>query len=58
MANVLAWRKEVITKLIENEKFSVNDLVIFLTARALKRHPEINSSWQDDHVARYRDVHI
>lgn len=58
MANVLAWRKEVIAKLPENEKFSVNDLVIFLTARALKRHPEINSSWQDDHVARYRDVHM
>lgn len=58
MANVLAWRKEVIAKIPENEKFSVNDLVIFLTARALKRHPEINSSWQDDHVARYRDVHM
>lgn len=58
MTNILAWRKEVLAKLPESEKFSVNDLVIFLTARALKRHPEINSSWQDDHVARYRDVHM
>ncbi|WGL59311.1 pyruvate dehydrogenase complex dihydrolipoamide acetyltransferase [Pigmentibacter sp. JX0631] len=58
MTNLLAWRKDVIAKLSEAEKFSVNDLVIFLTSRALKRHPEINSSWQDDHVARYRDVHM
>lgn len=58
MTNLLAWRKDVIAKLSEAEKFSVNDLVIFLTSRALKRHPEINSSWQEDHVARYRDVHM
>jgi pyruvate dehydrogenase E2 component (dihydrolipoamide acetyltransferase) len=58
MTNILSWRKEVVAKLSENEKFSVNDLVIFLTARALKRHPEVNSSWQDDYVAHYRDVHM
>ena len=58
MTNLLAWRKDAIAKLPENEKFSVNDLVIFLTARALKRHPDVNSSWQDDYIAKYRDVHM
>ncbi len=58
MTNLLSWRKEVVAKLTENEKFSVNDLVIFLAARALKRHPGVNSSWQDEYVAQYRDVHM
>lgn len=58
MTNLLSWRKEVIAKLPENEKFSVNDLVIFLTARSLKRHPGVNASWQDEYVAQYRDVHM
>lgn len=58
MTNLLLWRKEVVAKLSENEKFSVNDLVIFLTARALKRHPGVNASWQDEYVAQYRDVHM
>lgn len=58
MTSVLNWRKEVIAKLPEDKKFSVNDIVIFLTARALKNHPEINASWQDDHIAQYRDVHM
>lgn len=58
MTNLLAWRKETIAKISQSEKFSVNDLVIFLTARALKRHPAVNSSWFDDHIAQYRDVHM
>lgn len=58
MTNLLAWRRDALTKLSEKEKFSVNDLVIFLTSRALKRHPAVNSSWFDDHVAQYRDVHM
>jgi pyruvate dehydrogenase E2 component (dihydrolipoamide acetyltransferase) len=58
MTNLLAWRRDALTKLSEKEKFSVNDLVIFLTSRALKRHPAVNSSWFDDHIAQYRDVHM
>lgn len=58
MTNLLSWRKEIISKLPDNEKFSVNDLVIFLTARALKRFPQVNSSWQDEYVAQYSDVHM
>ncbi|BBH52589.1 dihydrolipoamide acetyltransferase family protein [Fluviispira sanaruensis] len=58
MTNLLAWRKSIVAKLPDDQKFSVNDLAIFLTARALKRHPEVNSSWQDDCVLQYGDVHM
>lgn len=58
MTALLKWRKEVISKLSEDKKFSVNDIVIFLTARALKHHPIVNASWQDEFIAQYRDVHI
>jgi pyruvate dehydrogenase E2 component (dihydrolipoamide acetyltransferase) len=39
-------------------KVSVNDLLIKATAVALKRHPEVNSAWHDDHVKRYHRVHV
>lgn len=58
MTNLLSWRKQALTQLKEDQKFSVNDVIIFLTARALKKHPQINSSWQDEQVAQYRDVHM
>lgn len=58
MTALLKWRKEAILKLPEDKKFSVNDIVIFLTARALKHHPIVNASWQDEFIAQYRDVHM
>ena len=39
-------------------KVSVNDLLIKATALALKRHPEINAAWHDDHIKRHHRVHI
>lgn len=58
MTSLLNWRKEMIAKISEDKKFSVNDIVIFLTARALKQHPAVNASWQEDSIAQYRDVHM
>lgn len=58
LTNLLNWRKEVVAKLPENQKFSVNDLVIFLTSRALKKHPEINASWKEEFIEQYHDVHM
>ncbi len=58
MASLLNWRKETLTKLPEDQKFSVNDLIIFLTSRALKRHPQVNSSWKEEFIEQYRDVHM
>jgi pyruvate dehydrogenase E2 component (dihydrolipoamide acetyltransferase) len=31
---------------------------VFLISKALKKHPVINSSWQDDHVLQYNAVHM
>ena len=39
-------------------KVSVNDLLIKATAAALKRHPEINAQWHDDHIKRFHRAHI
>jgi pyruvate dehydrogenase E2 component (dihydrolipoamide acetyltransferase) len=58
MGPLLSWRKEILTKLPEQEKFSVNDLIIFLTARALKKHPALNASWQEEEIVQYGDVHL
>jgi pyruvate dehydrogenase E2 component (dihydrolipoamide acetyltransferase) len=42
----------------EGLKVSVNDLLIKATALALKRHPEINAQWHDDHIKRFHRVHM
>jgi pyruvate dehydrogenase E2 component (dihydrolipoamide acetyltransferase) len=58
MDNIIAWRKQTIARLGEDKKFSVNDVIILLAAKALRKHPEVNSSWQGDHIAQYGDVHV
>jgi pyruvate dehydrogenase E2 component (dihydrolipoamide acetyltransferase) len=58
MGPLLAWRKATIAKVSEAEKFSVNDLIVFLVSRALRKHPNINSSWQNDFIAQYNSVHM
>ena len=39
-------------------KISVNDLVVKASALALKKHPNINSSWLGDKIRRNHHVHI
>jgi len=39
-------------------KVSVNDLIIKATALALKRHPEVNAQWHEDHIKRFHRVDI
>lgn len=58
MGPLLAWRKSTVAKLSEAERFSVNDLIVFLVSRALRKHPNINSSWQGDFIAQYNSVHM
>ena len=58
MGGILAWRKDTVAKLPDEKKFSVNDLLVFIVARALKRHLAINSSWQTDYIAQYNSVHM
>lgn len=58
MGPLLAWRKATLAKISEAEKFSVNDLIVFLVSRALRKHPNINASWQNDFIAQYNSVHL
>ncbi|MEY2988503.1 MAG: hypothetical protein RJB13_2024 [Pseudomonadota bacterium] len=58
MGPLLAWRKATISKLSEAERFSVNDIIVFLVSRALRKHPNINASWQGDFIAQYNSVHM
>jgi pyruvate dehydrogenase E2 component (dihydrolipoamide acetyltransferase) len=40
------------------EKVSFNDIIIKATALALKRHPECNAWWQEDHIRYWNEVHV
>lgn len=53
---LLDWRKATMERL--KTKFSLNDILVHLVARALKAHPEINASWNGDSILRYRTVHM
>ncbi len=57
MTKLIAWRKELNAD-EASKKVSVNDLLILATARALHRHPEVNASWQKEHIVRFGSVHI
>lgn len=62
MSAILDWRESLNQnpKIISGElpKVSINDLIMFICAKALSHHPEINSSWQNDHILQYGNVHL
>jgi pyruvate dehydrogenase E2 component (dihydrolipoamide acetyltransferase) len=39
-------------------KISFNDMILKACGVALKKHPNVNSSWKDDHIRRNAHVHI
>ncbi|MFK7871626.1 MAG: dihydrolipoamide acetyltransferase family protein [Oligoflexales bacterium] len=39
-------------------RVSVNDLIMMATARALKKHPQVNASWQGEFIRHHHDVHL
>ena len=39
-------------------KASINDIVVLAVAKALKQHPQVNSSWQEDHIQQFANVDI
>jgi pyruvate dehydrogenase E2 component (dihydrolipoamide acetyltransferase) len=56
MDNAIAARKIINEK--GNAKVSFNDMVILAAAKALKKHPSVNSSWRGDFIRRNDHVHI
>jgi pyruvate dehydrogenase E2 component (dihydrolipoamide acetyltransferase) len=56
MDNAIAARKSM--NEIEGNKISFNDMVIKAVSMALKKHPNVNSSWLGDVIRRNNHVHI
>lgn len=61
MSEMQKWRtrtNEAATEGSGISKVSMNDLIMFAVARALRRHPAVNSSWQGETIIEYGNVHV
>lgn len=62
MTAMAEWRARLNQdpKVVNKElpKVSLNDLIIMATAKALKKHPEVNASWYDDYILEHGNIHI
>src|SRR5690606_38698571 len=59
MGRLLELRRRVNERLEEQGvRTSINDFIIKAVASALSKHPEINASWGETVIRRYRQVHI
>ena len=43
---------------VSSHKISFNDLIIKCCAMALRKHPEVNSSWIGENIRQYQHIHI
>lgn len=58
VSELLALRKKINENIDEQDKVSVTDMLIKVTAGALELHPECNCTMQDDAIYRYKDIHL
>lgn len=61
MSATIAWRKKLNEKANPEAgvpKVSFNDIVMLATAKALRKHPEVNSSWEGDQIRTFASVSI
>ena len=58
MDNVLELRKQVNASVSEDQKISVNDIVVKAAAMSLVKHPFANSSYQDKSIRFYEQADI
>lgn len=56
MDNAIAARKAV--NEVSPVKVSFNDLIIKACAMALRKHPEVNSSWMNDFIRQNKHIHV
>ncbi|MGO2293822.1 MAG: pyruvate dehydrogenase complex dihydrolipoamide acetyltransferase, partial [Psychroflexus halocasei] len=56
MENAMASRKQI--NAMPDTKVSFNDLVIKASAMALRKHPRVNSTWQNDVTRIAKHIHI
>jgi len=58
MDKALEFRKQINQSLKDDEKVSVNDVIVKVAAQALSKHPFANSSYQDKTIRFYEDADI
>jgi len=58
MDNTLAVRKQINSNLSDDEKISVNDIIVKATAMSLLKHEWVNASYQDKTVRFYQQADI
>ena len=58
MDNSLAVRKQINANLSDEDKISVNDIIVKAAAMALLKHPWVNASYQDKNVRFYEQADI
>jgi pyruvate dehydrogenase E2 component (dihydrolipoamide acetyltransferase) len=58
MDKALEFRKQINASAQEEEKVSVNDVIVKVAAMALTKHPFVNSSYQDKTIRFYEDADI
>ena len=58
MDNALALRKQINANLNDEEKVSVNDIIVKTAAMALVKHPFVNASYQDKTIRFYEQADI
>lgn len=58
MDNALNLRKQINATIKEEEKVSVNDIIVKVAAQALTRHAFVNASYQDKTIRFYEDADI
>ncbi|MBC7901580.1 MAG: pyruvate dehydrogenase complex dihydrolipoamide acetyltransferase [Saprospiraceae bacterium] len=58
MDNVLALRKQINANLEDDEKISVNDIIVKVAATSLMKHPFVNASYQDKTLRFYEQADI
>jgi pyruvate dehydrogenase E2 component (dihydrolipoamide acetyltransferase) len=58
MDKALEFRKQINSSIKEEEKVSVNDVIVKVAAQALTKHEFVNSSYQDKSIRFYQDADI
>ncbi len=53
---LIAWLSDTRRRI--SEKITYTDLLMKLTAAALRQHPRLNASWQDNSIVLNRDINI
>ena len=55
-SRLVAWREKIQNN--SAEKLTYTDLLVRLTAAALKKHPRLNASWQNDNILLNSEINI